>query len=166
MSPTTVDEMFVDGIREAFYTEHRLYDALEELAAESSNADVADAFSTHRDETREHVLRLEEIFNTLGESVREKEDYAVAGLIEAHDEFRRSDPEQAALDRYTIAAGQKSEHYEIAMYGNLTPLAAELGMDDVADLLEETLREEQEALAKLSRLGEEFDRQHGKPSSP
>ena len=53
--------------------------------------------------------------------------------------------------------GQKSEHYEIAAYGNLIPLADQLGYDDLADQLERTLREEQEALDELAEIGEEFD---------
>ena len=49
------------------------------------------------------------------------------------------------------------EHYEIAMYGNLIPLADQLGMDEVADTLEQNLREEQDVLDKLSEIGEQFD---------
>ena len=50
-----------------------------------------------------------------------------------------------------------SEHYEITMYDNLIPLADQLGHDEVADTLEQNLREEQDALDELSELGQEFD---------
>ena len=73
----------------------------------------------------------------------------------------REGPERPArggdvLDRYNIAAGQKTEHYEIAAYGNVTSLAGKLGEDEAADLLEETLREEEDALDELSQVGEQF----------
>jgi ferritin-like metal-binding protein YciE len=61
------------------------------------------------------------------------------------------------LDRYNIAAGHKTEHYEIAAYGTLTSLAGKLGQDEVANLLEGTLSEEEQALDELSQAGEQFD---------
>ena len=116
-----------------------------------------ESISEKFEETREHVERLEEVFEAIGSSPETKEDYAVSGLIETHEEFVSQDPDQAALNRFNIAAGQKSEHYEIATYGNLIPLAQQLGHDDVADTLEGILREEQDALEELSEIGEEFD---------
>ena len=56
------------------------------------------------------------------------------------------------LDRYNVSAGQKTEHYEIAAYGNVTSLAEELGYSEAADLLEENLCEEQDALEELSEV--------------
>jgi ferritin-like metal-binding protein YciE len=79
-------------------------------------------------------------------------------LIEEHEEFA-SENDGEVLDRYNIAAGQKTEHYEIAAYGNVTSLAGKLGYDDASDMLAETLREEQSALDELSQAGEQFDQQ-------
>ncbi|MFC5972798.1 DUF892 family protein [Halomarina salina] len=166
MCPTTTEDMFADAIRETFYAEHQFYDALERLADSSSDERLAETFSAHREETRVHILRLEELFNTLGISVEEREDRAVSGLLADHEAFLASSPDQMALDRYNVTTAQKAEHYEIAVYGNLVPLASDLGMDDVADLLEETLREEQQALGTLSKLGETFDQQHGTATPP
>ena len=159
MSANSLDDLFVDGLKQAYYTENQLLDALDELASGSSGEQISDAFSEHREETQQHVQRLEDIFDQIGESPEEKEDNAVKGLIQDHEEFASQDPDQQILDRFNVAAGQKSEHYEIALYGNLTPIAQDLGLDDAADTLEETLREEQEALEELSELGEQFDEQ-------
>ena len=79
-------------------------------------------------------------------------------MIQSYEEFLEKDPSEEVLDRYNIAAGQKIEHYEIAAYGNLIPIADENGLEKAADILEETLREEQDELEDLSKLGEEFDR--------
>jgi len=51
----------------------------------------------------------------------------------------------ATRDVGIILASQKIEHYEIASYGGLTQLAKTLGLDDVAELLYQTLSEEKEA---------------------
>lgn len=157
MCANSLDELFQDGLKHAYYTEQQLVDATEELASGTSEDEIASAFSEHHEETQTHVDRIEEVFNAIDESPETETDNTVDGLIENHEEFVRQDPDQHVLDRFNIAAGQMSEHYEIAMYGNLIPVADQLGLDDVADTLEQNLREEQDALDKLSEIGEEFD---------
>ncbi len=157
MCANTLEDLLVDGLKHAYYAEQQLVDATEELANGTSADEAASAFSEHHDETQTHVERIEDIFDTMGESPETETDHAVDGLVENHEEFVSKDPDQHVLDRYNITAGQMSEHYEIAMYGNLIPLADQLGMDRVADTLEQNLREEQDALDELSEIGEEFD---------
>lgn len=157
MCANSLNDLFEDGLKHMYYTEQQLVDATDELATQASNSAIEDAFSEHHAETKEHVERLEAVFDRIGESPDTKQDTAVDGLIENHEAFVEQDPDDHVLDRYNIAAGQKSEHYEIAAYGNLIPLADQLGMDEVADTLEQNLREEQAALDKLSEIGEEFD---------
>lgn len=157
MCANTLEDLFEDGLKHMYYTEQQLVDALDELESQSSEEEIMDAFSEHRSETQDHVQRLEEAFEAIDETPEAKTDSAVEGLIEDHEAFVEQDPDQNVLNRYNIAAGQKSEHYEIAAYGNLIPIADQLGMDEVADTLERSLREEQDALDKLSTLGEEFD---------
>jgi hypothetical protein len=57
-------------------------------------------------------------------------------------------------DAAIIASAQKIEHYEICGYGTARSYAAELGLYDIAALLEETLDEEYEADDKLTILAE------------
>lgn len=157
MSVNTSEDLLVAGLKHVYYTEQRLVDALEELESTSSSEECQQAFSEHRSETQEHVERLEEVFDHLDEEAEAEEDPVVEAMIEAHEEFLDKDPSEGALDRFNITAGQKSEHYEIASYGNLTPLADQAGHDEVADLLEQNMREEQDALDELAGIGEEFD---------
>lgn len=157
MTVETTEDLFVEGLQHIYYTEQRLIDALEDLESTSSDEEVQEGFSEHRSETREHVNRLEQVFEAVDEGPEGAEDPVVEGLIEAHEEFVDKDPSEGALDRFNIAAGQKSEHYEIACYGNLTPMADQLGLDEAADMLEENMREEQDTLDELATLGEEFD---------
>ena len=51
-------------------------------------------------------------------------------------------------------ASQKIEHYEIASYGGLAQVAKTLGMQEVGNLLGETLEEEKEADMLLTNLAE------------
>lgn len=153
----SLDDLFVDGLQKAYYTEKQLVDVLDELSSKSMTDEAADAFSEHKEETQEHVQRLEEVFESIDQSPETKEDKVTKALEEEHEEFESQDPSDEVRERFHIAAGQKTEHFEIAMYGNLIPIADDLGYDDVADTLEKTLREEEEALDKLSQVGEQFD---------
>lgn len=157
MSIDSTEDLFVSGLKHAYYTEQRLLDALEELEQSSSNEALVSGFAEHREETQTHVDRIEQVFEQLDVDADAEEDPIIEGMIEAHEEFMNVDPSDEAIDRFNIAAGQKAEHYEIATYGNLIPMADQLEMDDAADTLEETLREEQDELETLSEMGEEFD---------
>jgi ferritin-like metal-binding protein YciE len=72
-------------------------------------------------------------------------------ITEAQERIEAND-EGAFADSAMICAAQKVEHYEIAGYGTLKAWAEELGLDDIATLLDETLREEKEADRKLSTI--------------
>ena len=56
------------------------------------------------------------------------------------------------MDAGIIGAGQKIEHYEIAAYGTLRSFAETLGLEEVAELLAETLEEEKAADEKLTEV--------------
>ncbi|TYL39392.1 hypothetical protein CV102_07150 [Natronococcus pandeyae] len=157
MTIDTTEDLFVTGLKHAYYTEQRLVDALEELEETSSSEQLQDGFAKHREETQTQIDRIEQVFEQLDAEAEAEEDPVIEGMIEAHEDFMSRDPSEEAINRFNIAAGQKAEHYEIATYGTLVPMADQLGMDDAADTLEETLREEQDELDTLSEMGEEFD---------
>ncbi len=57
--------------------------------------------------------------------------------------------------RCMIADAQAVEHYEIARYGTLIAWAKQLGLNDAAGLLHQTLEQEYSADKKLTQLAEE-----------
>lgn len=156
MCANDLNELFENSLKYVYYAEQQLVDATEELAETTTNDQITEAFAEHHEETKTHVERLEEVFEEVGVSPEGETDKAIDGMVENHEHFVSQDPDDHVLDRYNITAGQMSEHYEIAAYGNLIPLADQLDID-VADTLEANLREEQDALDELSEIGEEFD---------
>lgn len=158
MTTDSTEQLLVDGVQELYYMENKLVDALEELSEQSENDELQEAFSEHREETQQHVERLEKVFEELDQEPEERQERIIDAMIEEHDEFA-SENEGEVLDRYNMAVGQKTEHYEIAAYGNLTSIAGKLGYDEAADLLEETLREEEDALEEVTKVSEQFDQQ-------
>jgi len=158
MTVSDLHELFVHDLEDIYYAETELLDALSTLTEQTENEKIADAFEQHHEETEGHVDRLEQVFEKLDQEPETEECEGIEGLITEHETFvEEEEPEGAVLDLHNLVAGQKTEHYEIAAYGNLALLADEMGMDEAGDLLHENLEEEQEALDKLSTLVDEFD---------
>ncbi|WP_254531952.1 ferritin-like domain-containing protein [Natrinema gelatinilyticum] len=157
MSLDTIHDLFEHGLEDIYHAEHQLLDALDELESNTEREEISRAFAEHREETQEQIDRLEKVFDEFGEPPEKEECEGIEGLLEEYEEFTSMDLSQDVMDYHNMAAAEKTEHYEIAAYGNLIPLADHLGMDDAADLLEENLREEQSALDELKELTEEFE---------
>ncbi|MFC6719581.1 ferritin-like domain-containing protein [Natrialbaceae archaeon GCM10025810] len=157
MTIDTIHDMFEHHLEDIYHAEHQLLDALEELESNTEREEIAQTFSEHREETKDQIDRLEQVFDEFGEPPEKEECEGVKGLVEEYEEFTEMDPDQDILDYHNMTAAEKTEHYEIAAYGNLIPLADRLGLDEAADLLEENLREEQDALEELKELTEQFD---------
>ncbi len=149
-------KLFTDEIKDIYWAEKHLTKALPKMQAASTSPELQDAFATHLEQTNEHVMRLEQVFELLGEKVQAKKCDAMEGLVQ-EGEGIIEDTEQgtATRDVGLILAAQKVEHYEIATYGGLTQLARTIGRDDVADILEVTLAEEKETDELLTGIAEE-----------
>ncbi len=157
MSTATIHDLFEHGLEDIYHAEHELLDALEDLEEQTEDDEIAQAFAKHREETEDQIDRLEQVFEEFGEPPEKEECEGIEGLISEYEGFLETDPDQNVLDYHNMAAAEKTEHYEIAAYGNLIPLADQLDLDDAADMLEENLREEQDALEKLKELTEGYD---------
>jgi ferritin-like metal-binding protein YciE len=150
---TTMDELFLDEIRDLYDAEKQLTKALPKMAKAAASQDLRTAFEGHLQQTQEHVKRLEEIFESLGEKGTGKKCAAMQGLIKEGDELTEMD-QNALRDAALIAAAQKVEHYEISGYGSARAHAHLLGNSQAVSLLDETLTEEKEANRKLNDLAE------------
>ncbi len=166
---STLDELFVEELRDLYDAEKQLVKALPKIAKAASSEDFKAAITEHLHQTEEHVTRLEQVFEHLGEKPRGKKCAAMAGLIEEGHELIESMDESPVRDAGLIAAAQKVEHYEMAGYGSVRTHAELLGHEDVVKLLEATLGEEKEADTKLNELAkntvnEEAAEQEEKPA--
>ena len=157
MSVSSLRDLFVHDLEDVYYAENELLDVLSELAEQTDDEEIAQAFRDHHEETEGHVDRLDQVFEKLGQEPEHEECEGIEGLITEHKEFLEMDSDQDVLDLHNLVAAQKTEHYEIAAYGNLAVIADRLGEGEVGDLLHETLEEEKAALDKVATLTEEFD---------
>jgi ferritin-like metal-binding protein YciE len=150
----TLHDAFVDELRDTYDAEKQLTKALPKLAKTATNPKLRAAFETHLQETQDQIARLEQVFESLDEKVRGKHCDGIAGIIEEGQSIMEEDFDETTMDACLIAAGQRAEHYEMAVYGTLVAWAQAMGHTEAATLLQQTLDEEKAADAKLSGLAE------------
>ncbi len=155
MAQKTLKEAFIDELRDTYDAERQLTKALPKMAKAATSPDLKEAFSSHLEETRGQIERLEKIFELLGEKARGKHCAGIAGIIEEGASIMEEDFDDATMDASLVAGGQRAEHYEMAAYGTLVAWARELGHREVGEFLQETLNEEKAADEKLSALAQD-----------
>jgi ferritin-like metal-binding protein YciE len=148
-------EFFTDEIKDIYWAEKHLTKALPKMQKAATSEELKNAFASHLDQTKEHVTRLEKIFELLEEKAQAKKCDAMEGLVrEGESIIEDTDEGTATRDVGLILAAQKVEHYEIATYGGLAQLARTIGRDDIAEVLAETLTEEKETDELLTEIAE------------
>jgi ferritin-like metal-binding protein YciE len=150
----TLDDLFVHQLRDIYYAEKQIVQALPEMIDKAKDPGLKQGFEAHLGETKNHVKRLEQVFKMHGVEAKGVECPAIDGIIEEADEIAGEVDDTKVLDAALIAAAQAVEHYEITRYGTLIAWAKQLGRQDCASVLEETLKEEKAADSKLTSLAE------------
>jgi len=150
----TMNDLFLHQLQDIYYAEQQLVKALPKMADKSSDPELKQGFLSHLDETRGHVQRLEQVFQTIGSAVKAVDCPAIDGIIEEADEVTGEAAGKAVMDAALINAAQAAEHYEIARYGSLISWARQLGRSEVAGVLQKTLDEEKACDRKLTTLAE------------
>ena len=150
----TLHDLFHDGLKDIYYAEKKILATLPKMAKAAQSRELAEAFEKHRRETEAQVERLEQVFELIEQPARGKTCDAIVGITDEGAEIMKEYKGSAALDPGLVAAAQAVEHYEIARYGTLKTWAGELGLDQAATLLEETLEEEKKTDEALTQLAE------------
>jgi ferritin-like metal-binding protein YciE len=154
MELDSLRELYVDELKDLYSAEGQILKALPRMIKAASNRQLKQALTEHERVTRKQVQRLERIFKDLDESPRGKKCHGMEGLLEEGKELISEKPEPDVLDAGLIAKAQHVEHYEIAGYGTVRTWAQELGFENQAELLQETLDEEGEADKQLTQLAQ------------
>jgi ferritin-like metal-binding protein YciE len=154
MEMQSLQDLFVDQLKDLYNAENQIIKALPKMIKKASASELKDAFQMHLDQTRHHVERLEQVFESAGEKAKGKTCKAMKGIIEEGAETMDEDATPEVMDAALIAAAQRVEHYEIAGYGTVRAYAKLLGNDEAARLLQETLQEEGDTDHKLTQLAD------------
>ena len=150
-----LEDLFEHQLKDLYNAEGQLVNAIPKMVSEAHNGDLKKAFEDHLQETRNHIERLRDICKELNIDPKGEECKAMRGIIKEGEDFLNEDTDPDVKDAGLIAEAQRIEHYEIAGYGTLVQFAQELGYNDIANKLNETLTEEKTADEKLNSLAKE-----------
>lgn len=150
----SLNDLFVSQLQDLYDAENRLTEALPKMAEAAKSPMLRTAFESHLRQTENHVQRLEQVLQKLGADAKGETCEAMKGLIKEGGEIINAKGDESTRDAGLIAAAQKVEHYEIASYGTLRTFAQQLGHNDLAQILQQTLNEESETDKKLSQIAQ------------
>lgn len=139
--PSPFQEQLVNYLEDAHALEQHVKVALVALAANAPNVpELQDPLNNHKEETEEHIRRLEQRLEAYGKSPSKVKDAGMlfgAGGLGAISVLRKDNAGKAARDGYT------AEHLEIAAYQLLERVAKRAGDEETAEV------------ARLNRADEE-----------
>lgn len=150
----SMDDLFVHTLQDIYYAENQILKSLPDMIEKANDPKLKQGFQAHLNETKNHIKRLEQVFQLEGKSVRSVDCPAIDGILEEADDVIGDVDDTDVLDAAVIAAAQAVEHYEITRYGALIAWAKQLGRNDCAKILEQTLQEEKATDKKLTELAE------------
>jgi len=151
---TTLQDLYIAELKDLYSAENQILKALPKMIKAASTPELQQGFEEHLEQTRGHVQRLEEIFEKLDQNPKGKKCKGLEGIVEEAKETMNEIEDPAVLDAALIAGAQKVEHYEMASYGCVRTWARQLGDEEAANLLQQTLDEEAETDKKLTQLAE------------
>ena len=146
-------ELLLHELGDLLYAEQLLTKALPKLADEAGDDELKTGFENHLEETKQHVVNLKQVFESMGETAKAEKCPGIEGIKAEHDAFMsEEDPSQEIRDIFLTGAGARAEHYEIAAYSGAITLANALGETDAVTLLEKNLAQEKKALSSLETV--------------
>jgi ferritin-like metal-binding protein YciE len=144
-----MQDFLVEQLRILYDAEKQLIRALAKMAKAASDEELSDGFRQHLEQTKEQAGRIEQIFQSMGVKARSEKCLPMQGLIEDGQRIMSEDMADGLRDAALTAAGRAVEHFEIACYDSLLGMARISKQPEIAQLLQETLREETETEKKL-----------------
>ena len=157
MKKSNLKELLTQKIQALYDIEIELVKALPKLGRAATDQALKEGFRNHLAETRTQVERLERVFKHLDAKPKKLKVEAIRGMVKDGQWVIKNVKPNEALDSNLVRIAQYMEHYEMAGYMAAIAWATTLGESAVAGLLEDTLKEEQEADKKLAELGRELD---------
>jgi ferritin-like metal-binding protein YciE len=154
MKIDNLTDLFLHTLQDIYYAENHIVKALPKMVKAADSDQLAKAFASHLEETKEQVKRLEQVFKLCDQKPKSTKCPAIEGILEEASELMEEIKDADTRDAAMIAAAQAVEHYEITRYGTLVSWANLLGMSEASKILAATLKEEHGADTKLTKIAE------------
>ena len=157
MSVESLQELFLDELKDLYSAEKQISKALPKMMRGASAPKLKEAFQSHLQETAGQIERLETIFEMLKKKGTGKTCEGMKGVLSEGAEVLEETEKGDVRDSGLITAAQRVEHYEMAGYGGVREYARLLGQKEIAALLDATLKEEEAADKKLTLIAKEVN---------
>ncbi len=154
MPLNSMQDLVVYKLQAIYDAENQALQAYPQIMEAVTSPELKQGLQQHMQQTQQQVQRLEQIFQQLGQQPSGQPCTSMQGLIQEGQELIQQGGAPEVLDAAIIGAAQAIEHHEIAAYGTARTLAQQLGMQEAAQLLEQTLEEEKQTDAQLTQLAE------------
>src|SRR5258708_13838500 len=82
----TMDDLFVHQLRDIYYAEKQIVKALPRMIDKASDSDLKTGLRNHFDETKNHVSRVEQVFEMHGAKAGTVASPAIDGIIKEANE--------------------------------------------------------------------------------
>ena len=150
----SLDDLFVHTLQDIYYAENQIAKNLPTMVSKAHNPELKAAFQQHLTETEGQIKRLEQVFAMHSQPVKGVTCQAMDGILAEAKEIMSDCDDEHVRDAAMLSAAQAVEHYEITRYGSLIAYAHELGRNDCAGVLQQSLDEEKQTDKKLSSIAE------------
>jgi ferritin-like metal-binding protein YciE len=146
-------DLFVHNLQEMYYIENELVDVLAELSSDTPDEKLSSSFAEHRTATEEQARRLETVFEAVNATPEARQSATLEGLKRDREEFLELVGSNDLKTPFYLAAGIKTEQFEVTGYQSLLMLADQMDLgDEVKGPLEQNLDEEKSALRSLQTM--------------
>jgi ferritin-like metal-binding protein YciE len=158
-------DMLVYDLRELYLAERQISDVIPIKIEMAKSPELKAVLQEHLHISESHLSRLEEIWqllrkeaagnkdgilsNLLGGSDKNK---GIEGILEEAKKKLAEDIDDKVRDAALIGCVQKMKHFAICSYGTARTYAVQLGLTEVANLLQNSLEEEHEADDQLTEM--------------
>jgi ferritin-like metal-binding protein YciE len=162
---TTPRDLFLHELGDILYVERALAEeTLPKLIGEVSDEEFKSGLESHLEQTRQHVVNVEKVFELLGEEPEVEKCVGFEGLKKEHDQLIE-ESSSTLVDIVDVGAAARTENYEIAAYEGLRRTAKAMGEDEAVDLLDENLKQEKETLREVERIATRLSNESAKEAS-
>src|SRR5882672_12018178 len=136
----TLRELYHNQLRMLLSAEQQITEALPRMIEKATDIQLKQAFQSHLQETHIHVTRLQQILREEINDVEAIQCKVLPALVAEAEEMIADTTDAAVRDAALIAAAQRVEHYEIAVYGAVRQWAHILGEAEQVTILDQTIR--------------------------
>ena len=145
---TSPTELFTHNVGAALTMEQTVLEMLEKLEQTAKDPELKEQFAHHRDETKQQISNLQQVFSALGETAQTQPCPTIDGLKQESEQMISQTSDQL-IDAVVLGGAAETEHHEIAVYEGLITHADEMGQEDVVALLTENLEQEEHTLKEV-----------------